>query len=541
MTIADERTAGMAAAPRLDPRQRPKPVHGYGFGLVSVIEHYGLQMAYFPRTGDLARITGPMAEALRMFQVDVGWDNVRDVLRSRFGDAEADEAIGEIEALVRSGYLAPDEAESETEQQEYVDLLLATRPRKLMLLVTEACNLGCKYCYEVANAYHDTARMMRPEHMRSVLDRFFEESLGRSKLDVTFFGGEPLLNFRGIKQGVDYSLEKAEELGVEVGFCMTTNLTLMTEEIADYLVEHRFAVMVSIDGDREGHNLNRITKSGEGTYDTVVANLKMLLEKQAAAGVRPAKLRATLTKGNKDVLHVRQHLRSLGTDLIMLGESHGTAFSREAWDITHEEAMEIWEDMDARVHAYLEDLEHGRDTSHAGELLAYFTESLVRIHREVARKEPIHRPEVQLCGVCRNMKAVTPGGQIYPCHRYVGMPAYVMGSTTEGLDEAKVSNYYARLHDVFESKCRNCWAKVLCGGQCPWHLSKPDGEFVLPDEDSCQGIRGGLSRSMALYAVLVDRFPAAFEELTGISASRITGNGQGDLVPLVMPDEICGS
>ena len=397
----------------------------------------------------------------------------------------------------------------------------------------------------VASGFHSAARGMKPARVRETLDRFFEESRGRRSLSITFFGGEPLLNFRAIEVGVEYALERAAAIGVSLGFTITTNLTLLTPDIADFLVEHKFAVMVSLDGSENDNDRYRVTKDGHGTYAAVVRNLKMLLGKQQAAGVRPAKLRATMTPENANGDAIEQHLKSLGTDLVVVGESSGTASTSNAWDLGEREWTEASRERHRMAARYLEFLGHrnSQDVT-PREFIDVFAPILSKIHEEANRTIIAQKVPFPICGVCRNMKAVTPTGDVYPCHRYVGNENFKLGNLDRGgVDMQKIARYYAAVHDVFELKCRGCWARRLCGGQCPWYLSSADGQMVVPDEPGCKSIRSGYELALSLYTMLSRRFPEELKRILSAEAVQECGaeDTSGDKSLPTLAQDACSS
>jgi uncharacterized protein len=135
------------------------------------------------------------------------------------------------------------------------------------------------------------------------------------------------------------------------------------------------------------------------------------------------------------------------------------------------------------------------------------------------------------------MKAVTPGGDLYPCHRYVGMPEFKIGNIHEGgVDKQKAKQYYEGIYNAFALKCSKCWARHLCGGQCPWYLSRPDGTIVTPDDSTCDTIRESFETYLGLYSLLLESFPAAFQRVLEVDPKTIRGQELGQA-----PDLQCGT
>ncbi len=412
------------------------------------------------------------------------------------------------------GFFAAEQSGGDAERDHFSDTLLATHPRSMMLLVAQGCNLKCTYCYEVSNDWHSPGTRMTANDAEEAVDEFFRRAGPRPDLSITFFGGEPLLNFEVIRSTVAYANTEAARLGKNVGFTITTNATRFSEEVMDFLVEHEFSVMVSMDGDQESHDAYRVDLAGKGTHAKVEQSVKKLLAKQNAAGVRPLQIRATLARENLDGERAGNYFESLGNARIMIGSNHGTAFSKRGADITEDQLVGKSREEDERVVELVEQAVRGEDWPR---WVAY-PSMLKEIHEAIARQPVPARAVPKLCGVGRNMRAVTPKGEVFPCHRYVGMDAYKLRDEAQGdgdADEhAAVDGYYRKVFDAFESHCTKCWARYRCGGQCPWYLSKPDGELVDPDEPSCVGIRRGQERTLWLYLTLARRAPQFLAKLT---------------------------
>jgi uncharacterized protein len=294
---------------------------------------------------------------------------------------------------------------------------------------------------------------------------------------------------------------------------------------------------VSVDGDREGNDRYRVFRDGSGTYETVVKNLRMLIEKLRSAGVRLPRLRATMTAENGDPIRIDEHLRSLGTPLVEVGSTSGTVDrGKQHYDLGSDAAPKSrsHEHVEAAIAKALAALE--ADPTATPELPGLVVKNLIRVHEDVTREQVHEIPRPKLCGVCRNMKAVTPGGDLYPCHRYVGMEAFKFGNMHRGgMDRERVRTYYEGLYRNYAEHCTSCWARYLCGGQCPWYLSREDGTIVPPDEESCDGIRRGFESTLGLYATLLDRHPEAFRRILAVDPAVVRGTEIGQA-----PDDSCG-
>lgn len=482
---------------------------------VHVIKSETGWLAYFIRTGDLLRVSERAAETLQ--QVESG-ASYKEALR-RLGYESDSELSHDMGLMERAGLFGAEEQSTDSDRLADYKRLFRHKPRNIMLFVTEACNLACTYCYERTQGVHENPRNLRLEDAKVIVDSYLVETGNRTGITITFFGGEPLVNSHVIREVVDYSKQRAAMLGKTVGFTMTTNLTLLTEDMADFLAAERFHVMVSIDGRKEDHDRHRVTRDGRGTHDLVIYNFKMLCRKMRAAGTRLPKIRATLNADNSDPVAVEAYLRTLGTPLVVVGESNGTSFNKRRVDVgvTLEQKKAIADRVAKSAQDVLSQLESGAGLHGVS---GNARQVIRKIHCELSRPRPHDKLRPALCGTCRNMKAATPDGSLYPCHRYVGMQSYKIGNVyTGGVEQDLVSKYYQKIYSVFMSKCRYCWLRHLCGGQCPWYLSEQSGTMDVPDESSCEQIKAGYESYLGLYAALATHYPHDLAQLVDTSSS----------------------
>lgn len=457
--------------------------------VVHVFDGFDGSLAYFPRTGDLAQVSDAGRIALKAFEEGKGRRQIASDLHEHGGKSAALQGLRDLRELERYGLLDAEVVLGEPEQREVARQYAAHHPRNLMFLVTEKCNLKCLYCYEVKNGVHEAGENVAMGDARRIVDDYLQSTGARSPVTITFFGGEPLLNFPVIQGVVVYAKKAAAALGKEVVFSLTTNLTLLTDESAEFLAREKFSVMVSLDGNKEANDANRKTVGGKGTYDTVVAKLNLLMAKQRVHGARMPRLRATVTSRDIDLVDVESDLLKLGTGLVRVG---GASYS-EGDDCAG------WEEADAATR------ERFRGILSGDRIPPMIQKSLSELAKELNRAHA-HQGEQQLCGVCRNMKAVTPKGDIYPCHRYVGMEEYKLGNLAEGgVDPQRLSRYYEKVQAQYHTKCVSCWARHLCRGRCVWTLSDEDGTVRTPDDEGCRVIRSFSEAQLGLYAGLVAR------------------------------------
>lgn len=392
-------------------------------------------------------------------------------------------------------------------RERMLQALINHHPRNIMLFITNVCNLQCTYCYERYPGRQFKPRHLGTEEVTRILDHYIKRSGKRSPLTVTFFGGEPLLNFEVLKAAVHYCREKQRQTGQEFYFCITTNATTMTEEMADFLVEHQFGVMASLDGPEEVHDRFRKYPNGKGTYRQVAGNIKMLLAKQREKRVLPVKLRATMTKENYQQYNDlnRFFKDEFPGARIMIGETTGTVGLVNEWDVPRgdTEFQHQWFD---QFHSEI----LSTPVNEVGVEYRDQVRSMREIHRKInTPKLSPHLPEI--CGVGRNMLAVSSDGKLYPCHRFIGMNRFTLGDKESGLREDRLIEYYASLIDNYQEHCSPCWAKTFCGGDCPAFLAVDDGTIRPPAPERCSSLKRAYELSISIYFTIQEKRPDIFK------------------------------
>jgi uncharacterized protein len=365
--------------------------------------------------------------------------------------------------------------------------MIAHRRRSIHLMLTKTCNLRCRYCYGIENRYEDAGEMMSIDTARKSVDFLIQTSGRRGRLRIFFFGGEPLLNFDVLKETVEYSIAQAKRARKQVNFSITTNGLLLTEDVERFLLDHDFAMMISVDGPKECHDAMRRNKSGEGSYEDVVKNVRRLLDRISWNG--QLRLRCTLNHLFHDYVKATESLRALGTDCIGIGSAQPSASGNSEFELQHEDMRRIAKDAKPVFDEISSKLI-------AGERPAYnpYEQSLYYLHRP--------RRSKVTCGVCRNDITVDTGGQLYPCHRYVGMKEFIIGSVEEGVDNGKVGRYYKTLFRQYDRKCLICWLRGICNGPCPWSRATESGSHVAPDPVVCGNTKRAVKDQLWLYCKL---------------------------------------
>ncbi len=372
----------------------------------------------------------------------------------------------------------------------------------MVLNVTNQCNLSCTYCYEYGEdkiVQTDNGRqpkMMTEETARESVDFLLRES--GSDAHMTFFGGETLLNFRVLKTTVAYATAQAAALGKTIDFSMTTNATLLSDEVIDFLAEHRFGVTISMDGPPELQNKFRVFHNGKGSYDVIAPKIKALIAKHRS---RPIGARVTLTRDTLDVRRIYDHLTNeigfweVGFAPVTASPDRPHAFGDEGFEQVLSEFRALAQDYLA---AALENRHHG---------FSNVRETLGEIHKGASKAWP--------CGAGFGLLGVSTAGDVALCHRFAGSDDHKLGTVRDGIDRDRQAAFLDTHHVSDKTDCQTCWARPLCAGGCYHEAHTRFGTTNKPNLHYCDWIRGWTDTCLQIYgqiALINPGFLQQFED-----------------------------
>ena len=376
---------------------------------------------------------------------------VRDMLdkcndRSDVTEEEINACIDDIEALKEDGQLfTPDTFEdmAGTFKERSGKVIKA-----LCLHVAHTCNLNCSYCFASQGKYHGERAMMSFEVGKRAIDFLIENSGGRRNLEVDFFGGEPLMNWDVVKQIVGYARSVEKQYGKNFRFTLTTNGVLIDDDVIDFSNREMSNVVLSLDGRKEIHDATRVDYAGNGSYDRIVPKFQKLV---AARGGKNYYMRGTFTHRNPDFTNDVFHMADLGfTELSM---EPVVCAPDDPMALTPEDIETVKEQYEILAKEMLKREKEGR-----GFTFYHYMIDLTA--------GPCIYKRISGCGSGTEYMAVTPWGDLYPCHQFVGEEAYKLGDIWSGVtnddlrDDFRACNAYAR------PECNDCWAKLYCSGGC---------------------------------------------------------------------------
>ena len=393
-------------------------------------------------------------------------------------------------------------------QQKNIDGLWLHKPRRLQLFLAQMCNLACRYCYAGNNGSNAKHILMNWDVAKASVDYLVRKSGNRPNLQITFFGGEPLLNFKVLKRVVQYCENVSKRSNKRFVFELITNGTLLNKEIADYVAGRDFLLFISIDGYREMHNYQRPSVDGADYYDTILTNAKYAVNKyRKLKSKKKVKIRANMTPEFHDVRRVAKYLESQGFNKIGIAAIQPMPFEDCTPCALSEQQLDKLEgEYDEITLEALFSLENGERLSPYKRKLIYQT-----VSRQLKQRSTMGI----ICGIGRNTNAVDCKGNIFPCHRYVGMDKYIIGNVYAGLSPSKTIGLYNKYNEAALSQCSECWARNFCGGACPWIRSAPDGQIYEKRQSECNRIKKSIERGLWLDKEIREKCPKIYASVSG--------------------------
>jgi len=318
----------------------------------------------------------------------------------------------------------------------------------LCLHVAHDCNMRCRYCFADGGPFGGERGLMSRDTGYRALDLLFRESGHRPRVEVDFFGGEPLLNFAVVQDLVTYGRARAAAAGKRISFTLTTNSLGLTPAIEEYLVANQISVILSLDGRPEVHDYNRRTITGQGTYAAIVPRQQHFV---AAQEHRDYWVRGTYTRQNLDFTKDILHMAGLGFRYLSLEPV--VAAPEQEYAIREEDLPRLALEYRHLARAYLE-------AADRGEAFSFF-------HFNIdAAAGPCLNKRLTGCGAGTSYLAVTPGGDLYPCHQLVGQRDYRLGNVREGIQQPALREEFRQAYVYNQPACRRCWARFYCSGGC---------------------------------------------------------------------------
>ncbi len=397
--------------------------------------------------------------------------------------SEAGELAEEFLALKEAGQLFTQDI-----YEDYIDAFTEreTVVKALCLHIAHDCNLACKYCFAGEGEYHGRRALMSLEVGRKALDFLVENSGNRVNLEVDFFGGEPLMNWPVVKELVAYGRSLEEPHHKKFRFTLTTNGVLLTDEVMDFVNKEMSNLVLSIDGRKEIHDLMRPHRGGQGSYDEILPKYKKAAESRNQMNYY---VRGTYTRNNTDFSEDVIHLADQGFEQISVEPV--VADKKEDYALRMEDVPKLLSEYDRLAQEYIRRKRDGK-----GFQFFHFMIDL--------EGGPCVAKRLSGCGSGTEYLAVTPWGDLYPCHQFVGQEEFLMGNVEDGIVRKDIQDKFKACNVYSKKECRDCFAKFYCSGGCAanaWHES---GDVNGSYELGCELQRKRVECAIMIKAALAE-------------------------------------
>lgn len=355
--------------------------------------------------------------------------------------------------------------------------------KALCLHVAHTCNLNCEYCFASQGKYQGERAVMSFEVGKQALDFLIENSVGRTNLEVDFFGGEPLMNFDVVKELVAYARSREKECRKNFRFTLTTNGILVDDDVIEFSNREMSNVVLSLDGRKEVHDRYRVDYAGNGSWEKIVPKFQKFVK---ARGNKNYYMRGTFTHANPDFVNDIQQMLDLGfTELsmepVVCAEDDPSRLTKEDLAIV----MDQYEKLAELMH----------ERRKAGKPFTFY-------HYMIDLKSgPCIYKRVSGCGSGTEYMAVTPWGDLYPCHQFVGDEKFLLGNIWDGVTNHEVQQEFASCNVYARPECHDCWAKLYCSGGCAANAYHATGSIKGIYKDGCELFRKRMECAIMLEAL----------------------------------------
>lgn len=411
-------------------------------------------------------------------------DEIVSKLKSSYNMDEIRECISEVKELVEDGQLFTEDI-----YEPFVEKFKEKRQtvvKALCLHIAHDCNLACKYCFAEEGEYHGRRALMSFEVGKKALDFLVANSGNRVNLEVDFFGGEPLMNWDVVKQLVAYGRSLEKQNNKKFRFTLTTNGVLLNDEVMEFVNKEMSNVVLSLDGRKEVNDRMRPFRTGKGSYDLIVPKFQKLAESRNQTNYY---IRGTFTRNNLDFSEDVKHFADLGFKQMSIEPVVGP--EEDPYSIREQDLPQIMEEYDKLALEYIDRYKKGN-----GFNFFHFMIDLTQ--------GPCVYKRLSGCGSGTEYLAVTPWGDFYPCHQFVGNEDFLMGNVDEGIIKPEIVKEFGNCNVYSKEKCKNCFAKFYCSGGCAANSYNFHGTINDAYDIGCEMQRKRVECSIMIKAALAD-------------------------------------
>ena len=408
---------------------------------------------------------------------------LQEALKEKYPVEEIGEVYEDIKELAKAGQLFTKDI--------YEQYIGAVKQRKtvvkaLCLHIAHDCNLACKYCFAEEGEYHGRRALMSFEVGKKALDFLIANSGNRRNLEVDFFGGEPLMNWQVVKDLVAYGREQEKIHDKNFRFTITTNGVLLNDEIQEFVNKEMDNVVLSLDGRQEVNDHMRPFRNGKGSYDLIVPKFQKLAESR---NQQKYYVRGTFTRENLDFSKDVLHFADLGFEQISVEPVVGE--DTDFYSVQKEHLPQIFEEYDILAKELIKREKEGRGVN--------FFHFMIDLDGG-----PCISKRLSGCGSGTEYLAVTPWGDLYPCHQFVGDEDFLMGNVDDGITRPEIAEEFRGCSVYSKDKCKNCFAKFYCSGGCMANAYKFHGSIHNTYDVGCEMERKRVECAIMMKAALAE-------------------------------------
>lgn len=409
------------------------------------------------------------------------WNQLKDELEGKYSEEELRDILDDVTELTENGQLFVVDT-----YEPFIGEVIKRKTvvKALCLHIAHDCNLACKYCFAEEGEYHGRRALMTYEVGKKALDFLIANSGTRRNLEVDFFGGEPLMNWQVVKDLVKYGREQEKLHNKKFRFTLTTNGVLLNDEVMEFCNKEMGNVVLSVDGRKEVHDYMRPFRKGAGSYDLIMPKFQKFAESRNQDKYY---VRGTFTHHNLDFSKDVLHLADLGFKQISVEPV--VAADTEEYAIREEDIPQIMEEYDTLAKEMIKREKEGK-----GFNFFHFMIDLTG--------GPCVYKRLSGCGSGTEYLAVTPWGDFYPCHQFVGEEQYLMGNVDEGITKPEIQKEFGGCNVYTKKDCKDCFARFYCSGGCAANAFHFQGDIKGNYEIGCELQRKRVECAIMIKAAL---------------------------------------
>lgn len=406
-------------------------------------------------------------------------EDMMKALQTKYDLPTLQEAYKELQELYKDGLLY-----SSDEYEQFCGMMKNAPVKAMCLNIAHDCNLRCEYCFASKGDFGRGRMLMPFEVGKKAIDFLIEKSEDRHNLEVDFFGGEPLMNFEVVKQVVEYARSVEKEHNKNFRFTITTNGLLLTDDKIDYINREMSNCVLSLDGRKSVNDLLRVRADGTGCYDTIIPKYQKLV---ATRGDKDYYVRGTFTKHNLDFTNDVLHMADLGFDQISIEPV--VSDMKLDYSIKEADLPRVFEEYERLADVIIQRRKEGKGFN--------FFHFMIDLNQG-----PCAIKRLRGCGCGNEYIAVTPEGDIFPCHQFVGDDRWKMGNVMDGTFNTQTKHEFAMANVYSKPECKKCWAKFYCSGGCNANNWQYEGDIHKAHKISCDLEKKRLECAIMIKAAL---------------------------------------